>query len=358
MKRILGAIVSLAAAAALAGCGAVPTAPYEEAGAADGGGSGEKLKVYTTLYSLEYVTKRLGSEHIEVVNMVPAGVEAHDFEPTARDMVALTKADLFIYNGSGLELWVEKAVANLDTHHTLILNATEGLDLQTEKKADSPIGAQTAARNGENSADGHAADHAVDHADALPGEGAANVHDGHGHSHGDVDPHVWLDPTLLKKQAEAIKDALAAKDSAHAAAYEENFQKLAADLDQLDREFQEMVGQAAKKEFMVSHSAFSYLANRYGLEQIAISGIDPSDEPSPAEMKELVERVKEHAISYVLLEPMVSSDVAEVIAREAGVKTATLNPLEGLTEEDVQTGKDYLAIMRENLEALRLALNE
>jgi zinc transport system substrate-binding protein len=169
---------------------------------------------------------------------------------------------------------------------------------------------------------------------------------------------VWLDPTLLKAQAEKIKDVLAKKDPENAAAYEENYKQLAADLDKLDQSFQEMVAQAAKKEFMVSHSAFSYLANRYGLEQVAISGLNPSDEPSPSELKELVEHVKEHEISYVLFEPLVSPKVAEVIARESGVKTATLNPLEGLTEEDVQAGKDYLSIMNENLETLRKALNE
>jgi len=355
MNRILGTVVSLVAAAALAGCGAASSASSEKAGVAGSGETGEKLKVYTTLYSLEYVTKRIGSDHIEVVNMVPAGVEAHDFEPTARDMVDLAKADLFIYNGNGLELWVEKAVSNLASHHTQVLNATEGLHLENEKNHDT-AGGQDAAENGEKQAAGHAA-----HGDAQPGEETAGVSgDGHehGHSHGGDDPHVWLDPMLLKAQAEAIRDALAAKDPAHAAAYEENFQKLAADLDQLDREFQEMVGQAAKREFMVSHSAFGYLANRYGLKQIAISGVDPSDEPSPSEMKKLVERVRERGISYVLLEPLASAEMAEVIAREAGVKTATLNPLEAMTEEDLQAGKDYMSIMRENLEALRLALNE
>jgi zinc transport system substrate-binding protein len=117
-----------------------------------------------------------------------------------------------------------------------------------------------------------------------------------------------------------------------------------------------MVAQSSKKEFMVSHSAFGYLAKRYGLEQVAISGVNPADEPSPSQLKELVEHVKEHQISYVLFETLVSPKVAEVIAREAGVQTATLNPLEGLTEEDVKAGRDYMSIMRENIETLRAAL--
>jgi len=153
-----------------------------------------------------------------------------------------------------------------------------------------------------------------------------------------------------------VKNTLVQKDQAHAADYEKNYAQLAADLDQLDQEFKNMVSQAAKKEFMTSHSAFSYLANRYGLEQVSISGLNPADEPSPAELKSLVEHVKEHNISYVMFETLVSPKVAEVIAKEAGVKTATLNPLEGLTEEDVKAGRDYLSIMRDNLETLKVAL--
>jgi zinc transport system substrate-binding protein len=317
------AMLSVITAAAIAGCGADNAAPQpnSQPGA---------LKVYTSIYPLEFVAERVGGVHVEVTNIVPAGVEPHDFEPTAKDMVALSEANLFVYNGSGFDLWAEKAVEGLDKSKTAVVNATEGLELLKAEEGE--------------------------HEEHTEGSDSTAKESEHEHEHGEFDPHVWLDPTLLKAQAEKVKTALVQKDQAHRADYEKNFQQLAADLDQLDKEFKDMVAKAGSKEFMVSHSAFGYLAHRYGLEQIAISGISPADEPSPAEMKELVEHVKEHKIKYVLFETLVSPKVAEVIAREAGVKTATLNPLEGLTEEEAKAGKDYLSIMRDNLETLRAAL--
>lgn len=323
VKKGLLAMLSVITAAAIAGCGTDNAAPQAN-------NQTSAIKVYTSIYPLEYVAKRIGGEHIEVTNMVPAGVEPHDFEPTAKDMVALSEANLFVYNGSGFELWVEKAVEGLDKSKTTVIDATEGLELLKAEEGG--------------------------HEEHTAGTETNPTESEHEHEHGEFDPHVWLDPTLLKAQAEKVKDALVQKDQAHSADYEKNFQQLAADLDQLDKEFKEMVAKAGSKEFMVAHSAFGYLAHRYGLEQVAISGVSPADEPSPAEMKELVEHAKEHNIKYVLFETLVSPKVAEVIAREAGLKTATLNPLEGLTEEEAKAGKDYLAIMRANMETLRTAL--
>ncbi|MGO0058549.1 metal ABC transporter substrate-binding protein [Brevibacillus fluminis] len=282
-----------------------------------------KLQVFTSFYPLYYVATRIGGEYVDVKNIVPAGVEPHDFEPTAKDIVDMSKANLFIYNGSGFEAWVEKALQGFDQSQMTVVKATDGLQLL---------------KNAEEQHNEHAGE-------------SAEAHD-----HGEFDPHVWLDPTLLKAQAEKVKDALAKKDQAHAAEFGKNYEKLAADLDTLDNDFKKMVAAAPRKEFMVSHRAFGYLAHHYGLEQIAISGVSPADEPTPADLKELVERVKEHHIQYILFETLVSTKVADVIARETGAKTAMLNPLEGLTEADQQAGKDYLSIMRDNLETLKTAL--
>jgi len=325
MKKSLMALLSILTAAGIAGCGAEQTAGTPTGGAGESAAS--KPKVYTTIYPLEYAAKRIGGDYVEVTNLIPPGVEPHDYEPTAKDMVALATADVFAYNGSGLELWVDKAVESLDKTKTTVVNATEGMDLL------------------------QAAEEEHEHEEESAGKSESEEHD-----HGGLDPHVWLDPSKLKEEAAKVKDALVQKDKAHAADYEKNFQQLSADLDQLDKEFKEMVAASSKKEFMVSHTAFGYLAHRYGLEQVAISGINPADEPSPSELKELVEHVKEHQISYVLFETLVSPKVAEVIAREAGVQTATLNPLEGLTEDDVEAGRDYLSIMHDNAETLRAAL--
>ncbi|UFJ40563.1 zinc ABC transporter substrate-binding protein [Brevibacillus humidisoli] len=393
MKRWGGTwstVVGVFAALALTACGQ-PTAvgdPAKQPVSAEEGQVDEKVLVYTTLYPLQYVAERIGGEYAEVKNIVPPGVEPHDFEPTARDIVALSEAQVFVYNGSGFELWVEKAVEGIDRTKTIVVNATEGLPLLTvsEEGDHHDHGAEDAhaeASHAEEShADGehHEAEHAAeaehnhDHGaeDAHTEEAhaeeshaaeehpedqhAAESEHNHDHDHGPNDPHVWLDPTLLKQQAEKIKDALIKADQAHQEEYQRQYEALAADLDALDQEYQAVAAKAKQKEFVVSHSAFGYLAHRYGLTQTSISGLSPADEPSAAELKELVEHVKENQVEYILFETLASPKVAEVIARETGAQTATLNPLEGLTEAEQQEGKDYLSVMRENLQTLRKAL--
>lgn len=333
VKKGLLAILSMITAVAVSACGQQAVEqPAGQTGAATG--EAQKLTVYTSIYPLEYVAQRIGGEFADVKNVVPAGVEPHDYEPTAKDLVAISNSQIFLYNGSGFETWVEKAAEGFDKSKIIVVNATEGLSLLEAKE--------------QHEEHGH-------EGEAAATEAAAESH-GHEHEQGQFDPHVWLDPTLLKAQAEKVKNAFIQADQAHSADYEKNYHALASDLDKLDQEFKEMVAKSPRKEFMVSHTAFSYLAHKYGLEQIAISGISPEDEPSPADMKELVEHVKEHNINYVLFETLASPKVAEVIARETGAKTATLNPLEGLTEEEAKAGKDYLSIMRENLETLRTVL--
>lgn len=257
---------------------------------------------------------------MEVTNLIPPGVEPHDFELTARDMVALSEADVFIYNGAGLEAWAEKAVKNLDPQQTLVVEASHGLPMLKMEE--------------------HGEEHAEEHA----GE------------HGDVDPHVWLDPTLAQKQAEAIRDALVKKDAEHAAVYNQNFEQLKTELQKLDGEFQTMVQQAPKKEFAVSHAAFGYLANRYGLKQLAINGLTPSAEPSPQELKRIIEDVQKHKIDVILFETLVSSKIAEMVKREVKAEALVLNPLEGLTEGEKAQGMDYFKVMRQNKEHLAKAL--
>lgn len=294
-----------------------------------------KLSVYTTIYPLYYVADRIGGEYVSIKNVVPAGVEPHDYEPTAQDMVAISKANVLIYNGGGLEAWVEKAVKSLNQANLLAVNTTEGLTLLASEEHDHH-------HEGDKGHEGESAGHEHEHE--------------HEHDHGEFDPHVWLDPTMLEKQAAQVKDAFVKADQAHKEQFEQNYKALVNDLNKLDQDFKTMVEQSPKKEILVSHKAFTYLAARYGLEQIAISGISPDDEPSPSELKNLVEKVKQKNIKYVMFETLTSPKVAEVIARETKAQTAILNPLEGLTTEEQTAGKDYISIMRENLEVLRQAL--
>lgn len=299
MKSVLCWV--LLAVLSLAGCSANPPENANQ--------PGEKIQVYTSIYPLYDFAKKIGGEHTVVTNLVPPGVEPHDFEFTARDMSKMSEADLFIYNGGGFEPWIERVSRMLNPDETKIVEASKSISL-------------------------HRAEN-------------------HG---GSSDPHVWLDPTLAKKQAAAILEALIQLDPQHQSDYEKNYEELAAKLDQLDREYQEMTQKATKKEFAVSHASFSYLAKRYGLTQIAISGLSPSDEPSPKELQQVIEQVKSHDIDVIFFETLVSNRMANVVKKETGAEVLVLNPLEGLTEQEIKQGKDYFAIMRENKENLAKAL--
>lgn len=284
------------------------------------------ISIVTTLYPLEDFAKKIGGDLVQVINVVPSGTESHDFEPSAKDLAKLSEADVFVYNGSGFESWTEKAVSNLDTSKTKVVNASEGLALLQAME--------------ENGHDTHRYE-----------EEKKKEHD-----HGEFDPHVWLDPMLAKKEAQKIYETLVAVDPTHKDVYTKNFTELEKQFDQLDQEYQVMVKKARNKEFVTSHSAFSYLAKRYGLKQISISGISPEDEPSPKELKKIIEEVKKHNVKYIFFETLVSGKIADVVKNEMKAEALTLNPLEGLTQEELNNKQDYFSVMKKNKENLAKAL--
>lgn len=301
-----------------------------------------KIQVYTTIYPLAYFTERIGGGQVQVTNLVPVGVESHDFEPSAKDLAQVAEGDLFIYNGSGFEPWSKDIDTVIDQQKTLKIDATSKLKLL---KAD---------QDGHTDRQGH---HDESTHDEHGHEEESEAHkEEEAHDHGEFDPHVWLDPVLAKQQALMIKNGLVKADAKHKATYEQNYKQLATDLDKLDREFAEMVKHAKHKEFVVSHDAFSYLAKRYGLKQIAISGLSPSDEPSAKELENVIKLVKEHQLKAIFFETLVDPKVAKTVQSEAKVDSLVLNPLEGLTPADVKNKADYLSIMRVNQQNLAKAL--
>lgn len=322
----------------LSACGSGSTANQEDVEQANAQPAVEqKMKVYTTLFAMTDFAQQIAGEKATVENIVPAGVEPHDFEPTAKDMIKLNEGDVFVYNGAGFEGWVEKALQAIESKDLVIVNASKDIEL---------ISAE------ENDHEGHGSD---DHADEEE-----QHHDEHAseeeHDHGEYDPHIWLDPMKAKKQAELIKEALVQADSANASYYEDNFQALSQRFDELDASFKDLMANAEHKEIVVSHAAFGYLAHAYGLEQIAISGISPSNEPSQQQLKDIIETVKSHGIEYILFDSLVSGKVAEVVKNEAGAEALTLHTLENLTQEELAAGKDYFSVMEDNLEVLKKAL--
>lgn len=311
MRRIAGFIFLIFLGALLAGCSNTKE-ETEKSG---------KLTVYTSFYTMSDFTKKIGGDKVEVITLLPPGVEVHDWEPSASDMAKLEKGKILIYSGAGMEHWIEKVASSLKNDKLILVEASKNVVLL----------------NSQEEHEGHDHDHET-------------------HHHGQVDPHVWLNPKNAKLQMEEIKKGLIQADPANANYYEENYKKYAQELGTLDQELKEMLEPLEKREIIVSHSAFGYFCAAYHLEQEAIRGISPEEEPSPARLSELVDFAKEHQVKVIFFEETVSPKVSEVIAREVGAEVMMLSPLESLSEEEIQKGEDYFSIMRKNGQAIQKAL--
>jgi len=288
----------------VSGCGGSPNGD---------GYRGGKPKVYTSIYPVYYLTSRIAGDTADVVEIVPPATDPHNWEPTPKQVAQLQSARIFIYNGAGLEAWAEKVASSLKETGVKVLELAAELD-------------------------------------AEPLEGNKE------HFQQNTDPHFWLDPVLAKQMALVIKNALVETDPENKAAYEENYLLLAKELEQLHRDYASTLSKCKKREFVVTHQAFGYLAKRYDLTQVPIMGISPECEPSPARLGELAQLLKEKNINYIFTEPLISPRVAKSLAEETGAEVLVLNPIGGLTEEQVKAGKDYLFLMRDNLEQLKVAL--
>ena len=297
----------------LTGCGTQPA----DTAAGDG-----RLRVLTSFYPMYDFACKIGGDCIDVTNMVPSGTEPHDWEPSTNDLKNLEKADVFIYNGADMEPWADDLlVSRSDTLR--VVEASENVELRTT--------------DGEH-----------EH---------AHEHEGADHHHGDFDPHVWLDPENAKIEMEAIKDALCAADPENSTVFQSNYEKYAAELDALDAEFREKLAPLPNRTIVVAHEAFGYLCDAYGLTQVGIEGLSPDSEPDPGRMAEVIDFVREHSISTIFFEELVSPKVAEAIASETGAQAKLLSPLEGLSDEQAAAGADYFSVMHDNLAALMEALN-
>ena len=297
----------------LTGCGTQPA----DTAAGDG-----RLRVLTSFYPMYDFACKIGGDCIDVTNMVPSGTEPHDWEPSTNDLKNLEKADVFIYNGADMEPWADDLlVSRSDTLR--VVEASENVELRTT--------------DGEH-------EHAHEHEDAD-------------HHHGDFDPHVWLDPENAKIEMEAIRYALCAADPENSTVFQSNYEKYAAELDALDAEFREKLAPLPNRTIVVAHEAFGYLCDAYGLTQVGIEGLSPDSEPDPGRMAEVIDFVREHSISTIFFEELVSPKVAEAIASETGAQAKMLSPLEGLSDEQAAAGADYFSVMHDNLAALMEALN-
>ena len=266
-----------------------------------------KPLVVASFYPMYEFTRQVALDRAQVISLVPPGVAGHDWEPSPQDVAQVRRARAFVYNGAGFEPWAEKLIKEAVGPSTVVVAASAGL---TVPRA---------------------------------------VGDG-------MDPHVWLDPVLAQRVVEAIRRALERGDPAGQATYVANAAAYTAKLAELDARFEAGLRTCARRDVVVSHSGFGYLTRRYRLEQIAVTGIAPQAEPSPAALAAVVRTARARAVTAIFLEPLVSPKLAETLARELGVRLLTLNPIEGVTKQEAADGVGYIDLMTRNLESLREGL--
>lgn len=281
----------------------------------------EDLTIYTSIYPIEYFTEEIGGNTVDVETIYPPGADAHTFEPTAKTMAHLAESDAFFYLGAGLEGFAESAA-----------DALEGEDVTLAE-----LGTHESL--------------------FAHGEGHEEKSAHEGHTHGDKDPHIWLDPVRAQELAQYIKEELIELNPEDKEVYEQNFKHLNQQLTQLNEDFQKAVAQADKKQFLVAHGAYGYWEERYGVEQISVNGISPSSEPSQQDIERLIELGKKENMNYMIFEQNVSNQVATIIQNEIGAKALSIHNLSVRTQEDIDEGDNYFDLMRDNLDVLKTALN-
>lgn len=273
-----------------------------------------KLSIVTSFYPLYELASTIGADKVEVTNLVPAGSEPHDYEPSPQDIISLNNARLVVINGAGFESWSEKVVPDLQAKGVKVVELSKTVGGLLQDSAG--VAAQ-------------------------------------GNS---IDPHFWLDPVLYQQEAVFIGKTLEQIDPANKDFYATNAESYAKKLQKVADDYQTGLSTCRLRSIVTSHAAFGYLAKRYGLIVSAISGLSPDAEPSARKIAGLTDLVKKEGIKYVFTETLFSSKIADTLAAEAKVQTLVFNPLEGLTKDEMAGGENYVTIMEKNLQQLRLAL--
>ncbi|NKQ24766.1 metal ABC transporter substrate-binding protein [Streptomyces galbus] len=285
-------------------------------------GDPDEFDVVASFYPMAFLAERIGGDHAHVTSLTQPGQEPHDLEISAKQTARLQESDAVLYL-KNLQPSVDEAVAQSGVRTKI-----DAASLTSLEKHGNEVG-------------GHAAEH-DDHEGSDEGEPSG------------LDPHIWLDPVRYAQVAEGVGAAFAKADPGHAADYRKNTADLVRQLDALNTEFTTGLATARTKVFLTTHAAFGYLAERYGLTEEAINGLDPESEPSAARVKELEKLAKADGVTTVFYETLVSDKTAKTVAKDAGLRTDVLDPIEGITKKS--RGQDYLQVMRANLTALKTAL--
>lgn len=268
----------------------------------------KKVTATASFYPLYEFTKNIGGDKVEVINITPAGSEPHGFEPSAKQLATAYKSDVFIYNGADMETWADNF---LKDYKNTIVKSSDNVSLLEISEDNNNL----------------------------------------------RDPHFWLDPVAAKKIVDNILAGLIKASPENKAYFTDNANNYKDKLIALDKSFKDGLSECKTDTAITSHDAFNYMANRYDLKLLSISGIDPSVEPDAAKLAEISDLVKSNGINYIFFESLTSPKLAETIANETGAKTSVLDPIGGLSEESQQKGDSYVTIQQRNLKNLRMALD-
>jgi len=264
--------------------------------------TGDKLNVYTSFFVMEDLAKKVGGDYVNVTSIVAPGSEIHSYEPTTGDIRNLSQADLFIYNGVGLEHFIDQLKNAIDNPNLVYVEASENIELLSDEDHD--------------------------------------------------DPHVWLSPLNAKKEMENIKRALVEVDAAHSSYYENRYQLFADKLDELDLQYQTLLSPGAGSYLVTGHAAFGYLANEYDLLPLPIAGHDSEQEPTQQDIANVINIVNQNNIPYIYAESLTPSDAVLTVLEETNAELEILYAIEGLSANQMMTNEDYFSLMKDNLFAL------
>ncbi len=324
MRRLLTGLLALVLAASLTACGHEP--PQEDG----------RLRVVCTLFPYYDFVRQIGGDAVDVTLLVPAGRETHSFEPTPRDVIRISEADVFIYNGGESEQWVNDILDAAGESIPCVLSMMDAAELYEEEYAE---GMQGASGHGHDDHDDH--DHGAEDTDAA------------------YDEHIWTSPVTAMTLCRVIADALCQADPAHAEGYRARLDDYLTELTALDETFRGVVDGGSRK-LLVFGDRFPllYFCREYGLDyRAAFHGCAGDTEPSLSTLKYLIDLVREQQIPVVYTIELSSRKVAEAIAETTGAQVRTFHSCQTVSRAEFDSGVTYLQLMEANADALREGLS-
>lgn len=279
----------------------------------------KRIKVIVTLFPIYDFVKNVGGQYVDVYLLLPAGAEAHSFEPSPEDIIKISKADVFIYTGKHLEPWAEKILKGIDKKSLIVVDCSQGIQLKKGIDSDN--------------------------------------HDHGGHEH-KVDPHIWLDFENAKKMVDNIVEAIIRADANHKEYYIKHSEVYKLKLTELDERFKKGLSSCKTRYFIHGgHYTFGYLAKRYGLRYIsAYESFSPDAEPTAQRISMIIKTIKKYNTKYVFYEELISPKLAEMISRETGANLLKLHGAHNLTRDEWERGTTFISLMEQNLLNLRMGL--